>query len=93
MLSSTPVYVCMYVCTYVCMYVSIHPPYRLIVGAPAGTYPGGLTGLEPRAPETLTGLVYQCPVSAGDCTGVISNVSNVTSNDRRLFDGDRKLFQ
>ena len=58
------------------------------MGAPAGTYPGGLD--LPNAPNAtnMTGLVYLCPVNPGDCEGLRSNE---TDNDRRLFD-DEGMF-
>ena len=65
---------------------------RIVVGAPRGTYPGGLFDLPELEPEPFTGLVYICDVaSPGNCSGLLSNEGNVSHNDRRLFDGDRKL--
>lgn len=58
--------------------------HRLLVGAPLGTYPGGVLGLPTSSPERETGLVYQCRV-AGECEGILGNNAG---NDRRLFDGD-----
>ena len=64
---------------------------RLIVGAPLGTYPGGLQGLPALNPVPVTGLVYQCPVNApGNCAGLNSSTND--DNARRMFDGDRKFF-
>ena len=43
---------------------------RIVVGAPKGTYPGGLSLNAPKfafPPVNETGLVYQCPVSPGEC--------------------------
>ncbi len=60
------------------------------MGAPHGTYPGGLD-LPELDPAPRGGLVYQCSIRAGNCTGLTSNASDPTSPDRRLFDGDRKL--
>lgn len=68
---------------------------RIIIGAPQGTYPGGVDGLPELIPEERTGLVYQCPIlSPGNCVGLVDATGNdnVTNNDRRLFDGDRKLI-
>ena len=70
-------------------YVSV---YRIIVGAPKGTFPGGLSGVTTGGsnPVSDTGLVYQCPVvNPGTCTGVFGNGAG---NDRRLFDDARKCF-
>ena len=64
-----------------------------MVGAPRGTYPGGLSGLPALDPVERVGLVYICPVASGECGGLVSNDSDVHSNDRRLFDGDRKYIQ
>lgn len=64
----------------------------MIIGAPQGTYPGGLSDLPMLQPELFSGLVYLCGVgSPGDCNGLLSEEINVSSNDRRLFDGDRKF--
>ena len=44
---------------------------RVIVGAPRGTFPGGLNLTDPELPAIdRTGLVYSCPVGIGDCEGV-----------------------
>jgi hypothetical protein len=66
---------------------------RIIIGAPRGTYPGGLTGLPMLVDsQRFAGLVYLCSIDApGDCNGLISDEQNVSNNDRRLFDGDRKF--
>ena len=48
---------------------------RVVIGAPKGTYPGGLNlpdPGEPRAPNT--GLVYSCPLP-GTCEGVVGDTS------------------
>ncbi len=44
---------------------------RLVIGAPGGSYPGGVMSL-PAAPQALnnTGLVYECPVGQGNCDRV-----------------------
>lgn len=58
---------------------------RILVGAPKGTYPGGLLDLSMSStPENETGLVYDCPVQQGTC-GMIGNGQG---NDARLFDPD-----
>ncbi|XP_065889925.1 uncharacterized protein [Dysidea avara] len=49
---------------------------RLIVSAPAGSAPGGVL--------RRTGLIYTCPVTSGECTGLVGNDNNPT--DGRLFD-------
>lgn len=48
-------------------------------------------GLPQLNPEERTGLVYQCLLrSSMECNGLLSDSNDVTNNDRRLFDGDRK---
>ena len=60
--------------------------YRLLVGAPKGTYPGGLNLTDPFEPaERNTGLVYSCPI-LGACEGVTGDVSRYI-NDETLADG------
>ena len=60
------------------------------MGAPLGTYPGGLQGLPALNPVPVTGLVYQCPVNApGNCAGINSSTND--DNARRMFDGDRRF--
>ena len=51
--------------------------FRLIVGAPRGTYPGGLSLTDPAKPhENRTGLVYSCPSAGSDmCEGVRGNTT------------------
>ena len=64
--------------------------FRLIVGAPRGTYPGGLQDLPMLDPVPRGGLVYQCPIRPGNCSGLTdSTASNMNYN--KLFDGERKL--
>jgi len=59
---------------------------RIIVGAPKGTFPGGLNVGAPGSNSALrTGLVYQCPVSPSTCTGVFGTG---TGTDKRLFDDE-----
>ena len=61
------------------------------MGAPKGTYPGGLTSLPELNPVLRTGLIYNCPIkSPGGCDGLLSanTEPDVANNDRRLFDGD-----
>ena len=66
--------------------------HRIIIGAPQGTYPGGLSDLPTLEPVALGGLVYLCDINApGNCTGLLSNESDEDHNDRRLFDGDREF--
>eukprot|EP00731_Ephydatia_muelleri_P007766 Em0004g104a len=60
--------------------------WMIIVGAPKGTFPGGLnyTHLgEP--PVNTTGLVYLCPILNSSCEGLLGNGM---SWDRKLFDED-----
>ena len=81
-------------------------PCRIIIGAPNGTFPGGLPLTDPgQMAESQTGLVYSCPVLPGDCEGIQGNISIYSScpdNDKsdrtltsvdiegRLFDQARK---
>ena len=54
---------------------------RIIVGAPMGTFPGGLPLLDPgQRAENQTGLVYSCPVQPGVCEGVQGNMSIYAGN-------------
>ena len=72
---------------------------RVIVGAPRGTYPGGLALDDPGEPaESRTGLVYTCSVTpGGDCgpvlgddqTGEMINDANITVNNDSLSAGSR----
>ena len=62
---------------------------RIIVGAPKGTYPGGLALPASADAENETGLVYQCSLTDEACSAVGRDGSN-PANDR-LFDSQRKL--
>ena len=56
------------------------------MGAPNGTFPGGLTftGVDDSEALNHTGLVYVCPISPpGDCEALTGNGTGV---DIRLFD-------
>ena len=54
---------------------------RIIVGAPMGTFPGGLPLTDPgQSAENQTGLVYSCPVQPGVCEGVRGDTS-ITAQD------------
>ena len=75
--------------------VHTHTHYRIIIGAPRGTYPGGLNLTDPGRPrEDETGLVYSCPILPGPCEGVRGDTSlyldesnlEVLNNDLSLFD-------
>ena len=82
--------------------VRTHPP-RIIIGAPKGTYPGGLDLADPGLPASnQSGLVFSCPISPGLCEGVTGDpatfdLPGVTVDDDdgvgegRLFDHRRKL--
>ncbi|XP_064401212.1 integrin alpha-5-like [Halichondria panicea] len=61
---------------------------RIIVGAPNGTFPGGLPGLVDAGsdPVNNTGLVYQCPIDNGTCGAVGRDGSTSNPINRRLFD-------
>ena len=50
------------------------------MGAPQGTYPGGLPLPADGSAENNTGLVYECPVGRGGC----GRIGNITTP---LFDG------
>ena len=59
--------------------------HRIIIGAPNGTFPGGLPLNDPgRMAESQTGLVYSCPVLPGECKVIQGNLSlyiNSPDND------------
>jgi len=56
---------------------------RLLIGAPKGTYPGGLNLTDLFQPaEKNTGLVYSCSV-LGTCEGVIGNVSRYINDEKK----------
>ena len=63
-------------------FVDVHILYcRIIVGAPMGTFPGGLPLTDPgQSAENQTGLVYSCPVQPGVCEGVRGD-TNITAQD------------
>jgi len=82
----------------------------MIVGAPHGTFPGGIPGmtLSPNSnPQNFTGLVYQCPVSPGECGPIGRGGLPVfdggmdkrqapaldAASGVRLFDDQRKLLR
>ena len=47
---------------------------RVVIGAPRGSFPGGLSLEDPLEPAAMnTGLVYSCPIGPGDCEGVTGN--------------------
>ncbi len=53
--------------------------FRVIVGAPRGTFPGGLTLEDYGLPAiNRSGLIYSCPLGPGICEGV--------TGDRTLYD-------
>ena len=57
---------------YCVVILSLSPPScRIIVGAPSGTFPGGLSYEDLGAPRAeRSGLVYTCPIQPGTCDGV-----------------------
>ena len=58
---------------------------RIIVGAPRGTFPGGLSYEDPGARRVeQTGLVYSCPVLPGTCDGVRGDTTRYLSNTSAL---------
>jgi len=64
--------------------------HRIIIGAPNGTFPGGLPLNDPgQMAENQTGLVYSCPVLPGECEGIQGNLSlyiNSPDNDMSEFE-------
>ena len=85
-------------------YIHTHThPLRIIIGAPKGTYPGGLDLADPGLPASnQSGLIFSCPISPGLCEGVTGDpatfdLPGVTVDDDdgvgegRLFDHRRKL--
>ncbi len=61
---------------------------RVLIGAPRGTYPGGLNLTDPGSPASPnTGLVYSCPVGQGQCEGVRGNTSRYIGQDLNLTNG------
>ena len=50
--------------------------HRIVVSAPAGSAPQSVL--------QRTGVIYTCPITPGECTGLVGNTSN--PNDSRLFD-------
>ena len=75
---------------------------RIIIGAPNGTFPGGLPLTDPgQMAENQTGLVYSCPVLPGECEGIQGDLSlyiNMPDNDmstgelRSPLDTEGRLF-
>lgn len=61
---------------------------RVIIGAPRGTYPGGLnlTDFELSAVDR-TGLVYSCPIGPGDCEGVRGDTSRYIGGSVDITNG------
>ena len=62
--------------------------FRIIVGAPLGTFPGGLNISDLFLDrEDQTGLVYSCPIAPGPCEGVRGdtsvylNAADIANND------------
>lgn len=58
-----------------------------MAGAPRGRFPGGISNIPYNMSLEFnrTGLVYQCKLSAGNCTGLLGN-GNSTTPDGMLFD-------
>ena len=70
--------------------------FRIIAGAPRGSYPGGLNLIDEGNSVPETGLVYQCPVNPGICGGVLGELrqpinSGNNSSFQPLFDESRKF--
>ena len=62
------------------------------MGAPKGTFPGGLDNLavvNSSQAENETGLVYQCPLNPGAC-GPVGRSADPGIFDRRLYDDQRE---
>ena len=58
------------------IYYSFVMCHRIVVSAPAGSAPQSVL--------QRTGVIYTCPITPGECTGLVGNTSN--PNDNRLFD-------
>jgi hypothetical protein len=62
---------------------------RIIIGAPYGTFPGGLSLADPgKRAENNTGLVYVCDVTGNNCGGVTGNDSVVSDNVDSRFQAE-----
>ena len=58
--------------------------HRILVGAPYGSFPGGLPYTDVFRPhQDQTGLVYSCPVSPGNCEGVRGDVDSYINDEGR----------
>ena len=65
---------------------------RVIVGAPHGSYPGGLNLTDPEDPASPnTGLVYSCPLE-GACEGVRGNTSFYLGGNVAITNGVQGRF-
>lgn len=75
---------------------------RIPIGAPRGSYPGGLNLTDPAEPASnRTGLVYSCPVGPGECEGVRGEISryigpdvteDITNGFQNVRSQNRNLF-
>ena len=67
---------------------------RVIIGAPKGTYPGGLDYPDPGDnADQQTGLVYMCPLLPGQCEGLRGDVNLYSGDDDNDFDiAEGRLF-
>ena len=62
------------------------------MGAPSGTYPGGLprfTGVNDSESLNGTGLVYTCPIVSAECESLSGNE---VGDDIRMFDYEGKTL-
>lgn len=76
--------------------------HRVLIGAPRGTYPGGLNLTDPELQATNnTGLVYSCPIGPGECEGVRGDSSryigegvdiDITNGFQTVSSRSRDLF-
>jgi hypothetical protein len=61
---------------------------RIIVGAPRGSYPGGLNLTDPEMRAVnRTGLVYSCPIGPGDCEGVRGDITRYIGGNVDITNG------
>ena len=62
--------------------------YRVIIGAPRGSYPGGFNLSDPGLPATVnTGLVYSCPLGPGDCEPIRGDTTRYVGGGINITNG------
>ena len=73
------------------LFQHVSPYFRIIIGAPKGTYPGGLNLTDYSLPAVNeTGLVYNCQFGSGVCEGVTGNTALYVT-DPNAIDGRQSL--